>query len=106
MQRNKLSPLTPDRKYGLNWGSGGLVEIIEIESGEYVDELYDNELHWIIRAVFSRDMRRILCLNWDGTVGIWSVPKHPVDPRVKTILDAVRYKKDEFVLRQAHLYHG
>lgn len=106
MKKSELLSVSSDGKYGLNWGSGGTIEIVELETGDFAYALYDNECHWTIRAVFSRDMRRILCLNWDGTVGVWSVPRYGASLRINTIMDALLFSEEEFVLRQAHLYHG
>lgn len=89
MPRKELSPISPDRKYGLNWGSNGCIEIITIETGEPLVWLLENYPVWIIRAVFSRDMQRILCLNWGGSIGVWYIP--PIAKRKADINNIVDY---------------
>ena len=104
MPRKELSAISPDRKYGLNWDSKGYIDIIEIETGEELAWLYDNIPHWIIEAAFSRDMRRILCLNSDGSVGVWLMPRtRKTNTSMRNIIDCVLRQRDIFLLRREDL---
>jgi len=95
-----------DGKYGLTYGSGCALFVVEIETGDIVLFLYDNDAAWIQKAVFSRDMRRILCLNNNGSVGVWTLPprKYRDDFCAKDIVEYLSYTffcRDSFVLRRA-----
>jgi len=108
MPRKKMESVSPDGRYALNWNSKGEVSIVDMRTGEDVWWLIDNYPVWILRAAFSHDMRRILCFNWGGTVGVWSVPVPAKGkPRYADIVDAVRHNQDLFTLRYAHMgYRG
>jgi len=73
MKRIALSPVSPCRTYSLAWDSKGDVEICLLETGDCVVLLMDN-YRPVRRAAFSRDMRRILAQNCDGSVCVWSMP--------------------------------
>lgn len=104
MPGKKMRAASPDGKYGLSWGSDGIVGIIDMRSGDTLLWLEDNHPVWILRAVFSRDMQRILCYNWGGTVGVWSVPPGLRGRRhYENIVEAAYQQRDLFVLRRAHL---
>jgi WD40 repeat protein len=103
-----MQPVSPDGRYALNWNSKGEVYIADLRTGQDVWWLIDNYPVWILRAAFSHDMRRILCFNWGGTVGVWSVPAALRGrPRSENIIEAVVRQEDTFTLRHAHLgYRG
>jgi hypothetical protein len=103
---NKNRAVSKDGKYGLSYGSGCAIYIVEIETGDIVLWLYDNDAAWIRKAVFSRDMRRILCLNDDGSVGVWTMPprSHRDDFCAKDIVEYLSYTffyRDSFILKRA-----
>lgn len=96
MPRKELTLFSQDGKYALNWGTNGIVAIVSFETGKRVGHLFENEPLAILRAAFSRDMRRILCLNSDGTVAVWSTPRlYP-----KNIVHAVLQKNEKFSMRR------
>lgn len=95
-----------DGKYGLIYGHGCAVQVAEIETGDIVLWLYDNDATWIRKAVFSRDMRRILCLNDDCSVGVWTMPprKWRDDFCAKDIVEYLSYTfcyRNAFILKRA-----
>jgi len=101
MPRKELSPVSPDNKYGLNWGSSGCIEITSIETGETLVCLLGNYPIWIIRAAFSRDMQRILCLNWGGSVGVWHIPPLAKrKPGTHTIVDFLCTDRERYSRRR------
>lgn len=102
MPRKKMESVSPDGRYGLNWNSRGEVCIVDMRTGVELCWLIDNYPVWILRAVFSHDMRRILCFNWGGTVGVWSVPPRLRGrPPCKDIVEAVTHSRDLYSERQA-----
>jgi WD40 repeat protein len=103
MPFKKLKPVSRDGKYGLSWGSDGVVGIVDIRTGDSLWWLLDNHPVWILRAAFSRDMRRILCLNWGGTVGIWRIAPGRRCPPAQDIVQAACHGEYDFTLRSAHL---
>lgn len=95
-----------DGKYSLIYGSGCVVQVVEVETGDSVLWLYDNYAAWIRKAVFSRDMRRILCLNDDGSVGVWTMPprKWRDDFCARDIVEYLSYTfccRDAFLMRRS-----
>ena len=104
MKREPLKPVSPDRKYGLEWDWSGEIIISLLEEETWLVYLVDNYPNGIEKAVFSRDMRRILCLNLDGSVGVWSMPS-PKTGRAgwtKNIVDFLLYRpeEDSYTLRK------
>jgi len=74
MPKKELQSVSPDGVYGLNWGSDGYIHIIFMETGETVVFLLDNYPRWTVKAAFSHGMRRLMCLNADGSVCTWKMP--------------------------------
>lgn len=93
--------LSPDGAYAINWYSCGYVEVVQLNIDWPVIWLDDN-MRRIKKVWFSRDMRKILCLNYDGTVGVWSMPRpgRPIDG--KNIIECLsNYNSDyDFSLRR------
>lgn len=101
MTRKELLPFSPDGKYGLNWGSNGIIGIVSFETGKEIGFLRENEPLRILRAAFSRDMRRILCRNSDGTVAAWSSPRETGARSLQnSIVQAALLGKDKFTMRR------
>ena len=97
MPRKELASVSPDGIYGLNWGSDGYVKVVIVETSEIIIWLHDNYTRCTMRAVFSRDMRRILCLNADGSVCVWSMaPKTDLSWRGKNIIDFLFFCGEEY----------
>jgi len=88
MKKHPLKPISACRTYALSWDSKGEVEVCLLETGDTVGFLEDN-YGPVLRAVFSRDMRRILCQNYDGTICVWSMPprKLKADKDSKNIVE-------------------
>ncbi len=102
--KKKTRDISPDGKYGLAWGRGGSIQVVEMASGEEYYRLIANNAAYIQRAAFSRDMRRILCLNDDGSVGIYSMP--PKEKQTDVTQNIVEYFRlgsdpaEAFILRR------
>lgn len=88
MKKNPLKPISNCRTYSLNWDYKGQIDICLLETGDRIGYLEENSSP-ILRAVFSRDMRRILCQNHDGSVCVWSMPprNRNADLRTKNIVE-------------------
>ena len=101
MPKKELLSVSPDGVYGLNWDSAGYVQVILMETGENIAWLLDNYPRWVKRAVFSRDMRRVLCLNEDGSVCVWRMaPKTDYAWRDKNIVDYLFFLGEESTCRR------
>lgn len=107
MKKDSLKPVSPGGLYGITYGSGGDIIVTLIETGDTMLYLLDNDAAWVRRAVFSRDMRRILCLNNDHSVGVWAMPprKARQDMGARDIVEYIHYRffyGDYFTTRRRH----
>jgi hypothetical protein len=95
--------VSPDRRYMLSYSSGGDLTIADLASGEPLLFLPGFAPVSLLRAVFSRDMRKILLLYEDGCVGVFSMPpwKAKADCCTSDIVQYLdlRYEFDEGVYR-------
>ncbi len=105
MSGKRLSAVSPDGVYGLKWNSDGCIQIILMETGEDWTWLVENYPHQIEKAVFSHDMRRILCLNKDGSVGAWIIPRksYPACPAIN-IVDYLNWQR-EYIMRRTYNFY-
>jgi len=101
MPRKELTSVSPDGVYGLKWGEDGLVQVVVTETGETMAWLVDNYPRWALRAVFSHDMHRILCLNADGSVGTWGIAPRTDPPWPgKNIVDYLYFRGEHYTIRR------
>lgn len=107
MLRNKLGTISADGNYGLNWGTDGVVDIVDMKEGVTVRQLWESNPVGVLRAAFSRDMRRILCFCRGGSVAVWTTPKElSRKPYTVTIIDAIRCNKEIFSTRYLYSSKG
>lgn len=101
LKKSELRRLvSPDGVYALNWDSYGILEVVQLNIDCAVIWLDDNT-RGIKKAWFSRDMRAIFCLNYDGTMGVWSMLRPRQNNWGKDIIECLSdFNSDyEFKLR-------